>query len=124
MTTLDSDLSIESNGLIIDVTHDSILVRLMPEVIEKLKETVSGDSILENALTVLLKGAEYPTIPISDINDISIEAIPSRPGSQEHRKVAISRQFHGGSVIDELPLTPEAADALVKEIKKRTNTRF
>ena len=124
MAPLDSDLSIESNGLIIDVTHNSIIVRLMPEVIEKLRETVSGDSILENALTILLKGAEHPTIPISDINNISIEPIPSRPGSQEQRKVVINRQFHGGSVIDELPLTPEAADALVKEIKKRTNARL
>jgi hypothetical protein len=124
MGIIDTDLSIESNGLIIEMTQDSIIVRLVPEAIEKLKEVVSGDSILENALTVLLKGAEYPTIPISDINDISIEAIPSRPGSQEHRMVAISRQFHGGSVIDEIPLTPEAADTLLNEVKKRTSARF
>ena len=32
MGILDPGLSIESNGLIIDVTHDSIIVRLVPEV--------------------------------------------------------------------------------------------
>ncbi|MCP8312991.1 MAG: hypothetical protein H3Z53_01265 [archaeon] len=115
---------VESGCLIITLSKDFLTITLKPDIVERLKESTKDDYMLNQALLTLLTWAYYPTIPIMDISDVVIEAIPSPPGRPELMKLIIKSTYHGGQRLYEVHLSPDDAKKLASEIKTLIASKF
>ncbi|NWG09573.1 MAG: hypothetical protein HXX80_04610 [Nitrososphaerales archaeon] len=117
-------IQVESGCQIITLSRDCLTIRLKPDVVERLKESIKDDHMLNQALLTLLTWAHYSTIPIMDVLDVVIETIPSPPGSPELMKLIIKSNFQGGQRLYEVYLNPADAQKLASEVKKIISSKF
>ena len=117
-------LTIEYEDKIFTILRDFITIRLKPDVVARLRESVKDDGILAQGVSTLLEWAHYPIIPLSDITDVSVEMVPVAPGSQERMRLVIKSRYHGGQRLYEFYSSPDVAQRLAHEIKKRISAKF
>ncbi|MGB9659349.1 MAG: hypothetical protein ACPLY9_02330 [Nitrososphaerales archaeon] len=118
------NIQIESGCQIITLSKDFLIITLKPEIVERLKQITKGDHMLNQAVLTLLTWAHRPIIPITDILDVIIEAMPSPPGSPELMKLVIKSTYHGGQRLYEVHLKPDDAQKLANEIKTLISSKF
>jgi|GEM_PF-5996377 hypothetical protein len=118
------NVQIESGCQIITLSKDFLIITLKPEIVERLKQITKGDHMLNQAVLTLLTWAHRPIIPITDILDVIIEAMPSPPGSPELMKLIIKSTYHGGQRLYEVHLKPDDAQKLANEIKTLISSKF
>jgi hypothetical protein len=118
------NVQIESGCQIITLSKDFLIITLKPEIVERLKQITKGDHMLNQAVLTLLTWAHRPIIPITDILDVIIEAMPSPPGSPELMRLIIKSTYHGGQRLYEVHLKPDDAQKLANEIKTLISSKF
>lgn len=120
----ESLLIFEHAGQIVELTRDSIVMKVRPEVIERLRYLSKNDEVLRTSLESLIRWAHYPLIRIGSITDIHSEAVAAPPGSAETKRVVITAQYPGGFRTYEIVLRAADCDTLVAEIQKMLAPRF
>ena len=124
MRMAESLLMFEYAGQVVELTKDTLRVKIRPEAIERLKYLTKNDDILRTSLESLIRWSHYPIIGITSITEVWSEIVAMPPGSKEIKKVVLNTQYPGGFRIYEILLHSEDADMLMAEVRKLLAPRF
>ena len=116
--------TIESAGKVVTLTPEYLSVGLAESTVQALRDLINPKPIIKEAVDNLFEWADFPVIWIRDIVSVSLEAIPTTPGSEHLFKVLILARFRGGQRIYEIHLNPEDAKRLASEIESLIQKRF
>ena len=114
----------EYAGQVVELTKDTLRVKIRPEAIERLKYLTKNDDILRTSLESLIRWSHYPIIGITSITEVWGEIVATPPGRKEIKKVVLNTQYPGGFRIYEILLHSEDADMLMAEVRKLLAPRF
>jgi len=115
---------IEAFGKVIKLTPEYLSLSLSEATIQELRNFVSKDPLLREAVESLLRWVDYPIIWIHDIIDAALQAVPTTPDGEHFYKLVIKARYHGGERSYEIHLLPEDAERVLSELKKILQKRF
>jgi len=115
---------IEAFGKVIKLTPEYLSLSLSEATIQELRNFVSKDPLLREAVESLLRWVDYPIIWIHDIIDAALQAVPTAPDGEHFYKLVIKARYHGGERSYEIHLLPEDAERVLSELKKILQKRF
>ena len=115
---------IEAFGKVIKLTPEYLRLSLSEATIQELRNFVSKDPLLREAVESLLRWVDYPIIWIHDIIDAALQAVPTTPDGEHFYKLVIKARYHGGERSYEIHLLPEDAERVLSELKKILQKRF
>jgi len=109
---------------VIKLTPEYLSLSLSEATIQELRNFVSKDPLLREAVESLLRWVDYPIIWIRDIIDAALQAVPTTPDGEHFYKLVIKARYHGGERSYEIHLLPEDAERVLSELKKILQKRF
>jgi hypothetical protein len=117
-------ISMESFGHVVRLTPEYMSVGLSESTVQALRDFVSRQPLLKEAVESLLRWADFPVIWVRDITSVSLEAIPTAPGGEHLLKLLISAKCRGGRRTYEIHLSPDDAKKIASEVEGLIRREF
>ncbi len=115
---------VESFGSVVRLTDEYLKVELSDTTLHGLRERVSTEPALKEALESLLRWAEYPLIWVSDVISVAVEAVPAVPGDEQLFRLHLVAKCKGCERTYDIHMAPEDAKKVASALQDRIGRKF